>query len=159
MVVTLHQKEMLPRNFPKFGGFLVNRATKFGRIELDVQVHELCFGFHRNIFAFKDTLGRCLGCIIPFEALLPIRSWAISLKDGWKKLMQSRNSSWILSKMANSWSFFHCGHLQKVSQSLSGLAFSIYGFDSDRYACCFRRLSEQRSCHLGLPPRRSVLFG
>jgi hypothetical protein len=47
---------MLPRNFPKFGGFLVNAATKLNRMELDIQVHEPRFGFQRNVFAFKNTL-------------------------------------------------------------------------------------------------------
>jgi len=49
----MHQKEMLPRNFPKFGGFLVNRATRFSGIELEVQIH-------------KPRLG----CIIPFDGLV-----------------------------------------------------------------------------------------
>jgi hypothetical protein len=31
-----------------------------------------------------------------------MRSLAISLKDGWKKLMLSRKSVWILSRMENS---------------------------------------------------------
>jgi hypothetical protein len=66
----MHQKEMLPRNFQKFGGFLVNRATKFSRIDLDIQIHEPHFGFYRNIFASKDTLVWCLGCIIPFDGLV-----------------------------------------------------------------------------------------
>jgi hypothetical protein len=61
---------MLPRNFPKFGGFLVNPTTNFSRIELDIQVHEPCFGIYRNVLAFKDTLVRCLGCIIPFDGLV-----------------------------------------------------------------------------------------
>lgn len=63
----MHQQEMLPRNFPKFGSFLVNRATKFCGIELDIQVHEPRFGFQRNVCAFKNTLVRCLGSIIPFD--------------------------------------------------------------------------------------------
>ena len=64
-----HDK-MLPRNFPKFGGFLVNAATKLNRMELDIQVHEPRFGFQRNVFAFKNTLVRRLGCILPFEGLV-----------------------------------------------------------------------------------------
>ena len=61
---------MLPRNFPEFGCFVVNGAPKFSRIELEIQVHEPRFGFQRNILAFKDTLVRRLGCIIPFDGLV-----------------------------------------------------------------------------------------
>src|SRR3990172_6046646 len=69
-MVSLHQKRMLPRNFPKLGSFFINRATKFSRIELEIQVYELCFGFQRNIFAFEYTLVRCFGCIMPFDGLI-----------------------------------------------------------------------------------------
>jgi len=61
---------MLPRNFPKFGSFLVNPAPKFGGIELDIHVHESGFGYQRNIFAFEYTLVRCLSWIIPFDGLI-----------------------------------------------------------------------------------------
>ena len=33
---TWHQAEMLPRDFPKFGSFVVNPTTKFGGIELEI---------------------------------------------------------------------------------------------------------------------------
>jgi hypothetical protein len=36
----VHQKKMLPGNFPKFCSFLVNAAPKFGGIELDINVGE-----------------------------------------------------------------------------------------------------------------------
>jgi hypothetical protein len=61
---------MLPRNIPKFGSFLVNASPKFGRIELEIQVHKPCFGLQRNVFAFQDTLVRCLGYIIPFDGFI-----------------------------------------------------------------------------------------
>lgn len=46
---------------------MVNATAKFGGVELDIHVHEPALGFHRNIFALKDALVRCLGCIIPFD--------------------------------------------------------------------------------------------
>ena len=51
MTVTLHQEEMLLRNFPKFGSFLVNPAPKFDGIDLDIQVHEPRFGLCFNLIA------------------------------------------------------------------------------------------------------------
>ena len=61
---------MLPRNFPKFGDFLVNLPSKFGGIELDINVGEPRFGFHRNVFAFDNALVRGLGWIIPLDGLI-----------------------------------------------------------------------------------------
>ena len=66
----MHQGEMLPRKFPKFGGILINLTTKFGRVELDIQVHKPRFGNQRNVLVFEDTLVRCLGGIIPFDGLV-----------------------------------------------------------------------------------------
>jgi hypothetical protein len=52
-VETLHQKKMLPRNLPKLGSILVNPTAKFRRIELEIQVHELRFGWQRDQFFIK----------------------------------------------------------------------------------------------------------
>ena len=77
---------MLPRNFPKFGSFQVNVPPKLGRIELDVQAHKACFGFQRNIFAFKDTLVRCLGCIIPFDGSIANAFFGNQFERGLKEI-------------------------------------------------------------------------
>ena len=61
---------MLPKKFQKQGGFPVNLPTEFGRIELEIQVHEPRFGFQGNITPFQDTLVRHLGCIISFDGLV-----------------------------------------------------------------------------------------
>jgi hypothetical protein len=40
----MRQNKMLPGNFPKSGGLLINLALKFGGIELVIQVHQPRFG-------------------------------------------------------------------------------------------------------------------
>lgn len=77
---------MLPRDFPKFGSFLVNSTAQFSGIELEIQGHEPRFGFHRNIFAFENTLVRRLGRIIPFEGLVANALLGNQLERGLKEI-------------------------------------------------------------------------
>ena len=62
---------MLPRNLPKGGDFLVHPTAKLGRIELEIEMGELRFGFKRNVLALEDPLLRGLGDIIPLEGFEP----------------------------------------------------------------------------------------
>jgi hypothetical protein len=86
MLASLHQGGMLPRNFPQYGSFLVNMPPKFGGIQLDIQVHEPCFGFQRNVFAFEDTLVRCLGGIIPFDGFIANTFFGNQFERGLKEV-------------------------------------------------------------------------
>ena len=93
MVVRLHQEEMLPRKFPKFGSFVVNPTAKFDRIEMDIQIDKPSFGFQRNIFAFKDTLVRRLGWIIPFDGLIANAFFGNQFERRLKEVDVERKSS------------------------------------------------------------------
>ena len=77
---------MLPRNFPKFGSFLVNTSTKFSGIELDIEIGEVRLGFKRNVFAFDDALVRCLGCMIPFDGFIVDVFFGNQLENGLKEI-------------------------------------------------------------------------
>ena len=56
--VTLHQEKMLPRNLPKHGNFLVNPATKFGGIELNIAMGELRFGLLEKYLCIQGPAGK-----------------------------------------------------------------------------------------------------
>ena len=82
----MHQVEMLPRNIPKFGNFLVNPPPQFSGIELDIDVHEPRFGFQRYVIAVEDPLIRCLGKIIPFAGLVAKAFFGNQFQRGLKEV-------------------------------------------------------------------------
>ena len=45
------------------------------------------FGFYRNVFAFQDTLVRCLGWLIPFEGLI-LDTFFCNPLDRWLKAVE-----------------------------------------------------------------------
>ena len=82
----MHQKKMLPGNFPKFGSFLVDPTAKFSRIELQIGVQEGCFSVQGNVLALKEALIRGLGRIIPFDGLIANAFFGDQFEGGLKEI-------------------------------------------------------------------------